>query len=158
MDKAIISTLMIVVGVVAAAMVFNAVYPAVVQSNGALVGMNARLDDRLRSQVAVIHAAKSAEYADVALVWVKNIGSNSIKAVERCDLFFGPEGDFKLIPYGSGDPHWEYSLENDTYWKPAATLRITVDLDYVLVPGERYFVKVALPNGIADEYYFSPGR
>lgn len=158
MDKAIITVFMIVAGVVAAALVFNAVYPAIVQSNGALVSMGARADERLRSEIAVIHATKSSEYSDVALVWVKNVGASSIKAVERCDVFFGPEGDFRLVPYGTGDPHWEYAVENDSYWKPTATLRVTVDLDYPLVAGERYFFKMTTPSGVSDECYFSPSR
>lgn len=158
MDKAIVTVFMIVAAVIAAVLVFTAVYPAIAQSNGALTSMGARLDDRLRSQVAVIHACKSSSYADVALVWVKNIGSSSIRPVERCDVFFGPEGNFRLIPYGSGDPHWEYAVENDSYWKPTATLKVVVDLDYALQPGERYFFKIATPNGVSDECFFSPGR
>ncbi len=158
MDKAIITVFMIVAGVIAAVLVFNAAFPAIAQSNGALAGMTTRIDERLRSQIAVIHATKSPEYADVALIWVKNIGSSSIRPVERCDVFFGPEGGFQLIPYGSGDPHWEYAVENDSYWKPTTTLRITVDLNYALTAGQRYFVKVVTPNGISSEYYFSPSR
>lgn len=158
MDKAIVSAFMIAAAVIAAVLVFNAVYPAIIQSNSALLGMEARVDERLRSQIVVIHVAKSAEYADAALAWVKNTGSSSIRAVERCDVFFGPEGNYRRIPHGTGDPHWEYVVENDTYWKPTATLRVTIDLDYPLQPGERYFFKMSTPNGISSEYYFSPAR
>ncbi len=158
MDKTIITVFMIVAGVIAAVMVFNAAFPAVVQGNGALVGMGVRVEDRLRSQIAVIHACKSPDYADLALVWVKNIGSSSIRPVESCDVFFGPEGNFQRIPYGHGDPHWEYAVENDTYWKPTSTLKVMVDASYVLSAGERYFFKMTTPNGVSDEYYFSPGR
>ncbi len=147
---------MIVASVVAAVMVFNAVYPAITTGSSDLVGMKARLDERLRSQIAIIHAAESPDYTDVVLVWVKNVGSSSIKAVERCDVFFGPEGNFQRIPYGSGDPHWVYAVENDSFWKPTATLRVTIDTNYALSPGERYFIKMTTPSGISDEYYFSP--
>lgn len=158
MDKAIITVFMIVAGVIAAALVVNAAYPAIVQGNSTMLDMKSRVDDRLRSDIAIVHVAKSGDYADLALVWVKNIGASSIRPIERCDVFFGPEGDFVLIPFGSGDPHWDYVVENDSYWKPSATLRISVDLDYVLAPGERYFAKVVTPNGISDEYFFSPRR
>jgi len=158
LDKAIVTTLLIVAGVIAATMLFSAVYPAVIQSSNALVGMKARIDERFSSQLAVIHACTSPDYTDVALVWVKNIGASSIKAVERCDVFFGPEGNYQRIPHDSGDPHWEYAVENDTYWKPGSTLKVTVDLSYVLVPGERYFFKMTTPNGVSTEYYFSPNR
>lgn len=158
MDKAIITVFLIVAGVIAAVLVFNAVYPAVIQSNSDMASMQARIDERLRSQIEVIHIAKSPEYADVALAWVKNVGSASIKAVEQCDVFFGPEGAFQRIPYGSGDPHWEYGVENGAYWGPAATLKVIVDLDYALAPGERYYFKITTPNGIGADDYFSPSR
>lgn len=158
MDKAIITVFLIVAGVVAAVLVFNAAYPAVIQSNSGMLSMQARIDERLRSQVEVIHIAKSPEYADVALAWVKNVGSSTIKAVNRCDIFFGPEGAFQHIPYGSGDPHWEYTIENGTFWGPAATLKVVIDLDYTLAPGERYYFKISTPNGISDADYFSPSR
>ncbi|MCL6430347.1 MAG: flagellin [Anaerolineae bacterium] len=158
MDKAIITILMIVASVVAAVLVFNAAYPAIVQGNGAVLSMKSRIDERLRSQIEVIHACKSADYVDVALVWVKNVGSVPIKAVERCDVFFGPEGRFTRIPYGSGDPHWEYAVENAPYWEPTATLRVVVDVDYSIAPGERYFFKMVTPSGVSDEFYFSTSR
>ncbi len=158
MDKAIITVFLIVAGVIAAVLVFNAAYPAVVQSNSDMASMQARIDERLRSEIEVIHIAKSPDYADVALAWVKNIGTSTIKAIDRCDVFFGPEGAFQRIPYGSGDPHWEYTVENGSTWGPASTLRVTVDLDYVLSPGERYYFKIATPNGISADDYFSPGR
>lgn len=158
MDKAIITVFLIVAGVIAAVLVFNAAYPAVVQSNSDMASMQARIDERLRSEIQVIHIAKSPDYADVALAWVKNVGSSTIKAIDRCDVFFGPEGAFARIPYGSGDPHWEYTVENGSTWGPASTLRVTVDLDYPLLPGERYYFKISTPNGISDDDYFSPSR
>ena len=156
MDKAIITVFMIVAGVIAAVLVFNAVLPAIVQSNGDLVSMGARLGDGLRSEIAVIHACRAPEYTDTALVWVKNTGAATIKAVERCDVFFGPEGNYQRIPFGAGDPHWEYAVEEDSFWKPTATLKVTVDYGSPLTAGERYFFKLVTPNGISDEYYFSP--
>ena len=155
MDKAIITAFMVIAGVVVAILVFNTVFPAVLQSSDALASMEGRIDERMKSQIDIIHAAESADYTDVALVWVKNVGSLSINAVERCDIFFGPEGNFARIPYGAGDFHWDYDVENDTDWKPTATLKVTIDLDYNLVAGTRYFVKVITPNGVSDEAYFS---
>ncbi|MFZ5917729.1 MAG: hypothetical protein ACOYZ7_12390 [Chloroflexota bacterium] len=155
MDKTIITAFLIIAGVVTAIMLFNVVYPAAIQGGDALLSMQRRIDERMKSQVEIVHAARSGDYTDVALVWVKNVGALSIRPPEQCDVFFGPEGDFARIPYTSGDSHWDYLLENDTEWRPTATLKITIDLDYNLVDGEQYFVKVITPNGIADEYYFS---
>lgn len=153
MDKTIITAFMVIAGVVSAVFLFNTIYPAVIQSGDAMTSMQRRIDDRLKNQIEIIHA--TAWNGTNALVWVKNIGSSSIRAVERCDVFFGPEGDFARVPLkeSGGSTYWEWSVENDTEWKPTATLRITVT--YGIPLSGRYFVKVATPNGLSDEYYFS---
>ncbi len=150
MDKVITTSFLIIVSVVCSVLVFNAVYPAVIRSSDAMTSMTIRVDDRLKSQIEIIHATGSGSNA---FIWVKNVGSLRIIAIERCDVFFGPEGNFARIPYGSGDPHWTYEVENDDEWKPTATLKITI-LDTISAD-TRYFVKVTTPNGISDDYYFS---
>jgi len=153
LDKTIVTAFMVIAGVVSAVFVFNAIYPAVVQSGDAMTAMERRIDERLKSQIEIIHATGDGSNA---LVWVKNIGSSSIGAVERCDVFFGPESDFSRIPHedeAAGTPYWEGEVANDTDWKPTATLQITITYGSVL--SGRYFVKVVTPNGLSDECYFS---
>ena len=151
MDKAITTTFMIIVSVVCAVMVFNAVYPAIIQSSHAMVSMKSRVDDRLKSQIAIIHA--TGEVGGNAFVWVKNVGSLRIIPVESCDVFFGEVGAFYRIPHGEGDSYWTYEVENDDEWNPTATLKITIT--DTISTDTRYFVKVIIPNGISDEDYFS---
>jgi len=152
LDKTIVTAFLIIAGVVVAVGVFNAIYPAVTESSQALISMQGRINERLKSQIVIIHAATGG--GQTADVWVKNVGALSIRAIERCDVFFGLEGDFSSIPYGSGARYWTFTLENDSQWNPRATLKITIDYGQVLSNG-RYFVKIVLPNGISDEYYFS---
>jgi len=152
LDKMIVTGLLVIAGVLSAVMAFNALFPAIAQSGDAMTGMERRLDDRLKSQVEIIHAARSG---DTALVWAKNVGSSRLVGLASVDVFFGPEGNFTRIPYGSGTPHWEYTIENGTEWTPAATVKISI-VNYTFSgPGTRYFVKVVLPNGVDDEYTFS---
>jgi archaellum component FlaF (FlaF/FlaG flagellin family) len=155
LDKTIITALLIIAGVVSAVVLYNAVYPAIIQSGDALTGRQRRIDERINSQIEIIHAVPwGVCNVDTVYVWVKNIGSSRIAAVENCDVFFGPEGNFSRISYGTGDSRWTYQVENGTEWNPTATLKITIE--YVNQLGdERYFVKVVLPNGVSDEYYFS---
>lgn len=149
MDKALTTTFMVIASVVCAVLVFNSLYPAVIRSSDAMTNMTIRVDDRLKSQIEIIHATGDAAN-NKAYVWVKNVGSLRIAAVERCDVFFGPEGDFARLPHGDG---WSYEVENDDEWKPTATLKITI-IDTISA-GTRYFVKVSIPNGVSDEDYFS---
>jgi hypothetical protein len=151
LDKTIVTALLVIAGVISAVFVFNSIYPAVVQSSDAMTSMERRMNERLKSQVEIIYAAKSG--AEV-LIWAKNVGATRIVGVESCDLFFGPEGAFSRIPYGVGSPHWEYVVENGAEWTPTATLRIIV-IGYSPLSSGRYFAKIVLPNGVSDEYYFS---
>jgi flagellar protein FlaG len=156
-DKTITTALLILAGVISMIFIFNSVYPAINRSGQAMVSMADKIDDRMKSRINVLHAANTADRLTVYL-WVKNVGSTRIVAIEESDLFFGQEGDFSRIPYvddaGGSYPSWAYTIENDTEWKTGATLKITVTYDSDPGTGT-YFTKVVIPNGISDEYYFS---
>jgi hypothetical protein len=151
LDKTIVTAFLVIAGVFSAVFVFNSIYPAMVEGSAAINSMQNRLDERIKSQVEIVYATKSGA---TVLVWAKNIGSLRVASPEASDLFFGPEGNFVRIPYGIGTPHWEYTIENDTDWNPTATMRITI-VGFTPLDSGRYFAKVVLPNGIADESVFS---
>lgn len=151
MDKTIVTALLVMAGVISAVFVFNSIFPIITQSGAALTSMQGRYDERLKTQVEILHATRSG---DDVVIWAKNIGAVRVKPVEASDLFFGPEGNFERIPYGSGTPHWEYTIENDEDWSPTATARITIIGFSPLDPGN-YFTKLVLPNGVEDDFSFS---
>ncbi|MBI5565399.1 MAG: hypothetical protein HY870_10905 [Chloroflexi bacterium] len=153
MDKTIVTALLIIAGVISAILVFNSISPAIQQSGAAMNSMERRLDERMQSQIEIIHATRSG---NTAVIWVKNVGSLRIAPPEACDLFFGPDNNFTRIGYGagSGSPYWDYVIENDTEWRSRATLKITVH--YPVPPASgTYFVKLVLPNGISTEIFAS---
>jgi archaellum component FlaF (FlaF/FlaG flagellin family) len=155
LDKIIITAFLVIAGVVSAVFVFNAIYPAIVESGDAMTSMERRMDERLKSQIEIIHA--TGNDSSNALVWVKNIGSSSIQVIERCDVFFGPTDNFSRIPHedrATEAPYWQWTIENSTEWGPTATLRITIITGGPVLSG-RYFVKIVTPSGLSDEYYFS---
>lgn len=151
MDKIIVTAMLMIAGVISSVTLFNAVYPAIAQGNDAMTNMENRVSDRMKSQIGIIHAANVNNTVEV---WVKNIGDARIVGVDSSDVFFGPEGNFARIPYGSGSPHWEYVVENASEWSPRATIRIVLYNYSPLNPG-RYYVKMVLPNGIAADEFFS---
>jgi archaellum component FlaF (FlaF/FlaG flagellin family) len=155
-DKAITTALLIIAGVVCMIFMFNSVYPMINRSSEAMTSMAEQVDERMKSRINIVHAASSANRTSVYL-WVKNVGTQRIVAVEESDLFFGQEDDFERIPNTKdavGNPQWTYSLENDTEWGTSATIKITIT--YSSDPGAgTYFAKFIIPNGIFDEYYFS---
>lgn len=157
MDKAITTALLIIAGVVCMIFVFNSVYPMVNRSSQAMVSMADQVDQRMKSRINIVHAANTANRTSVYL-WVKNVGTQRIVAIEESDLFFGQEDDFGHIPYTTyaegGYPQWDYILENDTEWQTSATLKITIT--FSSDPGAgTYYAKFIIPIGISDEYYFS---
>ena len=179
MDKAIITVLLIIAGVACVAFIFNSVYPAITRGSDAVVSMADRIDDRIRSQVNIIHAVSEYDpnapgnWTDIntngdfdIFAWVKNVGTTRILTPRRSDVFFGREGSFQRIPHDDFVdpgvwPYWQYVVEDTGgEWVSARTLKITIVYadDWAtsgLSPGVAYRVKIILPNGISDEIYFS---
>ena len=155
--------------VVAAVLVINSVFPAIIRSGNSLVRMADRLDDRIASQVKVVYATgeldENATWQDVdsdsrfdVTFWVKNVGAARIIGIDATDIFFGVEGDFARIPYtthaGGAFPQWDYTLENGTDWTNAVTVRFSIHYDATKTSDE-YFVKIIAPTGAYDDHYFS---
>ncbi len=170
MDKVLSTILLMVAAVVCVTLVMNAVYPAITSSTGALGSASARMNERMRSQVEIINVAgeldsdgdwqdtNSNGYFDV-FVWMKNVGTTSVVDVERCDVFLaGNQTVWAWIPHADfaegAFPQWDYAIENGAEWGTATTLRIEVSYESALSAGE-YDIKVLIPNGVADDYFFS---
>ncbi|MFA5316019.1 MAG: hypothetical protein WC369_01185 [Dehalococcoidales bacterium] len=157
MDKVVTTALLMIAGIVCAMFLFNSVFPMVNRSSQAMVSMTENIDDRMKSRINIVHAANSADRTEV-YIWTKNVGSSRIVSIEETDLFFGLDTDFDRIPYttdaGETYPQWSYSIENDTKWLAGATVKFTIT--YSSDPGAgTYYIKVVIPNGVTDEYFFS---
>ncbi len=151
MDKIVVTGLLLVAGVISAILAFNSIYPAVISSSDAMTSMERRIDERMKTQIKIINVSQSGNNV---VIWIKNIGSARVLAPESSDLFFGLQGNYSRIPYGSGSPNWTLTLENDTDWNQSATAKITIA--YSSPPGAgTYFVKFVLTNGVSDEYMVS---
>ncbi len=163
MDKTITTALLIVISVIMAVMLFNIAYPAIVEGGNAITDMADRAEDQMQTQVNIIHAAAelnaSNNWVDTnssstfdLFMWVKNVGSTRITALERLDVFLWTDNYFQHIPYGSssGAPYWTYTFENDDEWVPTATLRITISF-LAQLPTERYNIRLTLPNGNSED-------
>lgn len=169
MDKVVVTSFTIIAAIVCAVVLFQAVYPAVARGSDAIAVAQSRVGERLRSQVSLVHTTSELDglgtWQDVnsnglfdVFVWAKNLGELRVEAIESCDLFFGPEGNFQRIPdqaeAGGNYPYWTYELENGDHWDPTRTLKITVHFSSLLA-SDRYFVKLVLPNGVSDDQYLS---
>ena len=151
MDKLVVTGFLIIAGVISAMMLFNSMVPAIQQSSDAMTAMERRVDDRMKTQIEFIQAAKSG---NTVILWVKNVGSVRVLAPDAADLFFGLQGNFARIPYGVGSPSWSYIIENGTDWHPSATVKITITYASP-PPAGSYYAKMVLTNGISNEYIVS---
>jgi flagellar protein FlaG len=170
MDKVLATILLVVAAVVCVVLVINAVYPAITSSSGALSTVSASMNERIKTQVKIIHATgelnSSGSWVDTnsdgdfdVLIWMKNIGTEPIDDIGRCDVFLaGNNTIWTWIPYvdyaGGSYPRWSYVIENGTAWGAATTLMIDIHYSSPLQSGQ-YNVKVMVPNGVSDEYDFS---
>jgi hypothetical protein len=156
-DKAITTALLIIAGVVCMIFVFNSVYPMINRSSQAMSSMAETVDERMKSRVNIVHAASNTGHTEVYL-WIKNVGTQRIVDVGNSDLFFGPENNFDRIPYvgdaAGAKPSWDFEVVNDSEWGTSATIKITISYDTPPSSGT-YFSKFIIPNGIADDFYFS---
>ncbi len=153
MDKALVTILLIIAGVVCTMVIVNAVYPLITGTSGALTDAVQRIDDRIRSNIKIIEISSNGTEV---YIWIKNIGASTIGAIEKSDVFFGPEGNFARIPFGTTGsplPYWDYALEDGSdVWKPSSTLKITIHLQEAQSGVQ--FVKVVAHNGISDWQLF----
>jgi flagellar protein FlaG len=157
LEKAIATVMLTVAGITAVIAVLNALMPAISRTSGSLVASADSVDARISTSIEIIHAT-GLDASPTVDTWAKNVGSIAITPLDRVDVFFGPGDSFLRVPYGGPGcvaPCWDYTIENDTVWNPTATLRLTLTLDYNLVAGTTYYIKVVAPNGISDARFFT---
>ena len=99
-----------IAGVASIAAIINAIFPVVSRASGAITTSSAKVNDRLRSDIEIIHAVgeldSSGAFADTnangrfeIFVWVKNVGDTRILSLEEIDVFVGQIGSFERIPH-----------------------------------------------------------
>lgn len=168
-DKVIATMVLTIAAVIAAVAISSAVYPTVSRSSNALVSAANKMDDRIKSQVVIVQATGELDsdggWQDTngdgdfdVFAWVKNVGSSRIIGLERSDIFFDDNSGLALIPYvdyAEGNrPYWEFEVANGTEWAIATTIKVTIHFESALPTGS-YYMKMAIPNGISHEVYFS---
>jgi archaellum component FlaG (FlaF/FlaG flagellin family) len=153
LDKAIITVLLIICGVITSMAIFNGLYPAVLESSSAIDSASNQLSDQIRSDIEIIQVSPNGT---IISAWVKNVGTNIIEDIPGSDLFIGSEIDYTYVNYGgSTTPYWTYQIQGSaTAWSQTVTIKITATLESSLAPG-MYIFKLITPNGTMDQITFS---
>ena len=154
MDKVITTAMLVIASIVAALALTNAVLPATGKSASALVTANKTAADRIRTDIAIVHATGDATN-DKVTVWVKNIGTQSIKPITASDVFLTTPTDVLRLPYNASCSTgcWNYSIEGSSAdWLQAVTVKFTIKTS---IDTGNYNVSVAVVNAVKDEKDFS---
>ena len=169
MDKAIITILLTIAGIVAASMAISAINPTIQHTNSSLVMAADKMNNRIQSQIEIIHATGELNSAGVwqdsdsdgrfdVFVWVKNVGTARILDEKESDLFFGTVGNISRIPninYATSTyPHWSNTYETGSEWGQTNTIKISIEYTSTQSQGT-YYIKFSIPNSVIDEYTFS---
>jgi hypothetical protein len=155
MDKAIVTVLLIICGVVATMTIFNEVLPAISRSQGAISVAADNASDVMTSRIEII---QTTAVGSVVNIWVKNVGATTIGSISNCSVIFGVPDNAVPIGYGgSTTPRWTFALTGShEQWSPTVDLCVSIDLAAPLSNGV-YLVRVVIPNGVSDETSLSVG-
>jgi len=127
----ITTALLVIASIVAVVALINAVIPAAGKGSGALKSANSTAAERIKTDIEIVFASGNST-GDELTFWVKNIGSNSIKAIDESDIFLTTPSTITRIPYtGSAtqNPRWEYVIEgSESAWTPAVTVKVELHL------------------------------
>ena len=130
MERAIAAALFLIATVIASVAVMNTVIPAVGRGSSAMIASSAGASSRIKTEVKIVFAT-GATSTDQVTFWVKNVGREKIKAIDKSDLFLTTPTEVKRIPYNSGAENWTYTVENGTDWVEGITIKATVTLTTV---------------------------
>ena len=156
MDKVLVTTLLTMAAVVAAVMVVNTMLPALGRSTSAVLSSSTAASDRLKTDTEIIHVASDTSGSPkIVYAWVKNVGGAEITAIDSSDLFFKTSTTFDRLSYNAScsSDCWSYSIEDDTIWRPGATIKVTINLT-TLGSGD-YLVRFVTHNAVSAEKEFT---
>ena len=156
MDKIIVTALLVIAGVTAAALVVTTLTPIIGKSSRSVVDSQKDVATRILTDIKVIKAHASSE--TTAKAWVKNIGNANVDFLEQSDLFISSVDGATFIPLTNGtstDNKWTTSKTGS--WTKGETVEFDVSLKTgdALLKGTSYVFSFSTPNGIASEYTFT---
>ena len=154
MEKSITTAMFLIASIIAALALVNSVLPAMGKSAGALVTANKSASERIKTNIAIVHATGDAA-DNMVTVWVKNIGTQSIKPINASDVFLTTPTNVLRLPYvaSCASECWDYSIEGGgTDWIQAVTVKFTIKTS---VDTGHYNVSVAVVNAVKAEKDFS---
>lgn len=167
MDKVIVTGLLVIGSVTAALVVILALLPVIGSSSSAVIKSQSEAANRIKTSIEVIAVSGTG---DQIRAWVKNVGTASIVAIDRSDVFLirttDPNIRFDSMTYNA-DPAGSPS-DNKTWtgdrkesslpWDRGDTLQILIELPTDTLRTGDHVLRFSTPNGTTAEKTFEkPG-
>ena len=152
-SETITTALFLITAVVAAGVLINAVYPVIYTMAGTFSSSTHESDVRIRTDFKII-ATYGSYGTETAQIWMKNTGTEriAIADIQRADVFCGGEGSFDHLSYSGSlaDKKWkvdfgpDYDLNNNQYWDPGETIKITAQTATLPARGSNAYFQFSL--------------
>ena len=156
MDKVIVTGLLVIASVTAAVLVITTILPTISSSSQSVASAQREAADRMRTSIEIIAVSSNATGTQID-VWVKNVGTKTITAIDRSDVFLAQEGTrFDAMTYhqAGGLNTWRTDSPDPT-WSRGDTLHIIIAIHGFEPVGDGdHTLMVSTPNGITAEKSF----
>jgi flagellar protein FlaG len=163
--------MLLVTGVVAAAILIVAVLPVIWSMVGTFGSASAATDRSMRTDFKIVTtyakwSSTGGSGANVT-VWMKNLGTTRIGTSElkMADVYVGKSSDFKRATWYSSpqnrvDLSWWYILNDLTggttnVWDPGETLEIDAFCSSVSASGQPVYFQFTLPSAVSRSAEFT---
>lgn len=160
MDKVIVTGMLVVGAVTAAAVVIVTIGPSIGSSSSSVLESQGESALRIRTSIEIIAVASNSGGTEVD-GFIKNIGVATIDAIEKSDVFLKEDGNrFDAISYNNNGATltWSGDLEEQGLsWSRGDTLHIEISLSGsdVIDVDKDYVLQFFTPNGAKSEKTFS---
>jgi len=170
-SETFVSAMLLITGVVAAAILIVAVLPVIWGMVGTFSSASASTDRSIRTDFKIVMTYSKYLTAVVGppaypaganvTVWMKNVGTTKIAAAElnQADVYVGRSDNFYRASKASSVPYrsnlqWWWSLTgepaataNNNFWDPGETLQVDTFVTTVSATGQSVYFQFTLPSG-----------
>jgi flagellar protein FlaG len=154
-SETIVNGLFLITAVIAAAVLINAIMPAIYRTSETFGSSTHQADSLMRTDFKFVNGYANTTN-DEFKVWLKNTGSARIAEGDliSSDLFIMAGGEMKRVGL-LGNYTVEDRVVPNAFWNPGETLSITCNPGNIPVRGQIITSTLVLPNGIKRSFDFT---
>ncbi|MFA5295302.1 MAG: flagellin [Methanoregulaceae archaeon] len=154
-SETIVNGLFLITAVIAAAVLINAIMPAIYRTSETFGSSTHQADSLMRTDFKFVNGY-AKEYN--VQVWLKNTGTARIAKgdLDSSDIFILPEdGIMEQVSLNSAHYTIPGQFPVTNFWNQGETLNVNVTLSKSLNPGDAISCSLVLPNGMRRSFDFT---